>query len=132
MRDLKARSLMTTPVVSSRRTTPARDVALQLLSGHYTGMPVTDNEGKVIGIVSEFDLLAAVNKGKDLAKTTAEEVMTSGAVTADLDTPASSLIKLMEENNIIRLPITDNGKLVGVVARCDILKTVIDPILYVL
>jgi len=43
------------------------------------------------------------------------------------NTPVSELMRILTDNNIIRLPITDNGKLVGVVARCDVLGTLIDP-----
>ena len=118
---------MVRPVVSARKNATARDIALQLLAGYYSGMPVTDDEGHVIGVVTEFDLLEAVQAGKDLTKTTADEIMTTEVVTADLETPVSELIKIMTDEQVIRLPITAKGKLVGVVARCDVLKTLIEP-----
>jgi CBS-domain-containing membrane protein len=90
-------------------------------------MPVTDDQGHVIGVVTEFDLLEAVQAGKDLTKTTADEIMTTEVVTADVETPVSELIKIMTDEQVIRLPITAKGKLVGVVARCDVLKTLIEP-----
>ncbi len=58
MKDLKAKDLMTRPVISARKNASARDIALQLLSGLYSGMSVTDDDGKVIGIVTGFDLRA--------------------------------------------------------------------------
>ena len=127
MTDLKASHIMMRPVVSARRRASARDIALQLLTGLYSGMPVTDDEGKIIGVVTELDLLKAVQEGKELVKITAEEIMTTEVVTADVDTPVTEIMKIMTEKNIIRLPVTDKGKLVGVVARCDILKTLIEP-----
>jgi CBS-domain-containing membrane protein len=127
LKTLKAAQIMVRPVVSARKNATARDIALQLLAGYYSGMPVTDDEGHVIGVVTEFDLLEAVQAGKDLTKTTADEIMTTEVVTADLETPVSELIKIMTDEQVIRLPITAKGKLVGVVARCDVLKTLIEP-----
>lgn len=127
MKDLKASQVMVRPVVSAKRNASARDIALQLLNGLYSGMPVTDDEGMVIGIVTELDLLGAVMSGKELVKTTAEELMTTNAITAEKDTPVTEIVKIVKEKNIIRLPITDNGKLVGIVSRCDILTSLIEP-----
>ena len=72
-------------------------------------------------------VIKAVMEGKKLVKITAEDVMTKKAVTADVDTPVSDIITIMKEKNIIRLPITADSKLVGVVARCDILRSLIEP-----
>lgn len=127
MKDLKASDIMMRPVISAKRKASARDVALQFLSGLYSGMPVTDEEGKVIGVITEFDLLKAVMEGKELVKIAAEDVMSKKAVTADVDTPVKDIITIMKEKHIIRLPITADSKLVGVVARCDILRSLIEP-----
>lgn len=127
MKDLKARDVMTRPVVSARENASARDIALQLLSGLYSGMPVTDESGKVIGIVTEFDLLGQICGGKELAKLTAEDIMEKEPITVDINTPIKDILTTMLDRNIIRLPVTDEGKLVGVIARCDILKIYIEP-----
>ncbi len=127
MKDLKASDVMVRPVVAARKNAPARDVVFQFLNGFYSGMPVTDDEGKVIGVVTELDILNAVLTGKELVKITAGDIMTSDPITVDLSTPLTELVKIMKEKNIIRLPVTENGKLVGIVARCDILTTLIEP-----
>jgi CBS domain-containing protein len=90
-------------------------------------MPVTDDEGKVIGVITELDILNAVLEGKELVKITTGDIMTSDPITVDVSTPLPEIVKIMKEKNIIRLPVTENGKLVGVVARCDILTTLIEP-----
>ena len=77
MKTLKASHIMVRPVVSARKNATASDIALQVLSGLYSGMPVTDDQGHVIGVVTELDLLEAVRAGKELNKTTAEETMTT-------------------------------------------------------
>jgi predicted transcriptional regulator len=127
MKNLNASDVMVRPVVSAKKNASARDVALQLLTGLYSGMPVTDEEGNVIGVITELDLLHAVLEGKELVRITAGDIMAKDPVTADVNTSLSDIVKLMKDKNIIRLPITEQGKLVGVVARCDILKSLIEP-----
>ncbi len=127
MKDLNASDVMVRPVISARPHASARDVALQVLSGFYSGMPVTDEEGRVIGIITEINLLQAVMDGKDLTKTTVDEIMVKEPVTADKDTPIVELTKIMSEKNVIRIPITNNGRLCGIVARCDILSALLEP-----
>lgn len=127
MMELKAKDIMTRPVLSARKNALARDIALQLLSGLFSGMPVTEDDGSVVGMVTEFDLLGNICEGKELSKLTAEEIMTKDIVTADLNTPVREILNIMLDKNIIRLPITEDGRLVGIVARCDILKAFIEP-----
>jgi predicted transcriptional regulator len=76
VKTLKASDIMVRPVVAARKNASARDIALQLLTGLYSGVPVTDDQGHVIGVVTEFDLVEAIQEGKELNKTTAEEIMT--------------------------------------------------------
>jgi len=127
MKTLKARDVMTRPVVSARKNASARDIAMQILSGLYSGMPVTDESGKVIGVVTEFDLLSKVREGKELVKLTAEDVMTTNPVTVDENKAMEEVLNTMIENNVIRIPVTREGRLTGVIARCDILRTYIEP-----
>jgi CBS domain-containing protein len=83
-----------------RQTTPALD----------------ESQEHVIGVMTEFDLVEAIQTGKELNKTTAEEIMTNQAVTADVDT-VSQLLKIMTDSHVIRLPITAKGKLVCVLLQ---------------
>jgi len=127
MRDFDASEVMTRPVISAKKNTPIRDVALQMINGFYSGMPVTGENGKLIGIVTELDILRAENEGKELIRTTAGDIMTKEVITARPDTPITEIIRLMEKFNIIRLPIVKNGKLVGIVSRGDILSSLLEP-----
>ena len=123
----KASDIMTRPVISAKENASARDVALQLMTGLFSGMPVTNDEGKVVGVITEMDLLKAVQDGKELASTTAKDIMTPDAVTARVDATVEEFIAIMEEFHIIRLPIVKDGKLVGIVSRSDILRSLIEP-----
>ena len=127
MKNLKASDVMVRPVVAAKKNAAARDVVFQFLNGFYSGMPVTDDEGKIIGVVTELDILYAVLSGKELAKITVKDIMTTKPVTVDVDTALTEVVKIMKEKNIIRLPVTQDGKLVGIIARCDILTTLIEP-----
>jgi CBS domain-containing protein len=127
MKEMKAKDLMMRPVVSARENASARDIAIQVLSGHYSGMPVTDENGSVIGIVTEYDLLCQVSEGKELVKLTAEDIMQKPPKTVDINTPLNEVLNIMMENFIIRIPVTEEGRLVGIIARCDILKVYIEP-----
>lgn len=122
-----AAEIMTRPVISARENASARDVALQLMAGVFSGMPVTNDEGRVVGIITEMDLLRAVMDGKELVRTTARDIMTPDAVTAREDATVEEFIKIMEEFHIIRLPIVKEDKLVGIVSRSDILRSLIEP-----
>jgi predicted transcriptional regulator len=104
-----------------------RDIAIEFLTEQYSGMPVTESDGSVIGIVSEIDILQAVNEGHELSTTTAAEIMTKDVATANPDTPMTELIKIMEDLHVIRIPIVEGGKLVGVVSRRDIIRSMIEP-----
>jgi CBS domain-containing protein len=123
MKDLRAETIMVKAVFFTRESTAVKDILHVLLSANITGMPVTDSEDNVVGVITEFDLLKAVKSGKDLWDTAVWELMTKGAITADVSATGSEIIDIMMEKNIHHLPITKEGKLVGIVARPDILKS---------
>jgi CBS domain-containing protein len=125
---MKARDVMNTRVTAATPRAVGRDLALQLLSGMYSGLPVVDAKSKVIGVVTEFDLLQAIHEGKDLQTTKAEEIMSKPVVCAQEDEEIDGVIAKMTEKNVIRLPVVgEDGRLVGVIARADILSRMIEP-----
>ncbi len=127
MENLKARDVMTRPVVSARENASVRDVAMQLLCGLYSGMPVTNNNGEVVGVVTELDLLKAVREGKELVRITAGDIMTRDVITVEVETPLDKVTEILMDKNIIRVPVTQDGKLTGVVSRCDVLRSFMEP-----
>ena len=121
-----AKEIMNKIVTAATRRSNGRDLAVKLLSGMYSGLPVVD-EGKVVGIVSEFDLLKAVKEGKDLQQIYAEDIMTKEPICVEEETHVEEIIKLMTEHNIIRVPVIRSGNLIGIISRCDILSSLIQP-----
>ncbi len=122
-----AKDIMNKIVTAAKKKTIGRDLAVKLLSGMYSGLPVVDDNGKVIGVVSEFDLLKVIKNGKALEQVTAEEIMSKNPICVSENTSVDEIIDLMTKHNIIRIPIIRNDVLVGVVSRCDILSSIVEP-----
>jgi len=117
---LVVRQIMEDAVVKVSPTSSAMAVA-ELLSEHNFGsLPVVGADGTLEGLVTEFDLLKAVEQDKDLRKVSVSEIMTRDVVTATEEMPLMSLIHLLQERHLIRVPVVKDHKLVGVVARRDV------------
>jgi CBS domain-containing protein len=125
--ELKLGQIMTRPAISARKNATAKEIAFEIFYGFFSGMPVTDDDGMVIGVVTELDLLKQIREGKDLGKITADDIMTKNPVTVDIDTPLNDVLTIMIEKNIIRIPVTEKGILVGVISRRDILRYSFQP-----
>jgi CBS domain-containing protein len=119
---LKAEQFMQ-DVVSYYRVEDTGDkLAGAITEGGFGSVPILANDGKVIGIVSEFDLLGAITDGKELSQVTAGEIMTKDISSVNPDTPVLEVIQLLQSKHLIRIPVVvANGSLVGIVARRDIL-----------
>jgi CBS domain-containing protein len=122
-----AKDIMNKIVTAAKKSTIGRDLAVKLLSGMYSGLPVVDDTGKVIGIVTEFDLLKAIRSGKTLEQVRAEDIMSKNPICVTEDTSIEQIIDLMTKHNIIRVPVVRNDNLVGVISRCDILSSIVEP-----
>jgi len=122
-----AKDIMNKIVTAAKKNTIGRDLVIKLLSGMYSGLPVVDDKGKVVGVVSEFDLLKAIRNGKALEQVKAEDIMSKNPICVSENTPVEEVIDLMMKHNIIRVPVVRNDNLVGVISRCDILSSIVEP-----
>lgn len=122
-----AKDIMNKIVTAAKKRTIGRDLAVKLLSGMYSGLPVVDDTGKVVGVVSEFDLLKVIREGKSLEQVTAGEIMSKNPVCVTENTSIEEIIDLMTRHHIIRVPVVRDDVLVGVISRCDILSSVVEP-----
>lgn len=122
-----AEEIMTQPVVAASKTTTARDVAIQMFLGGFSGMPVAEENGTIIGVVTEFDVIKAIRNGKKVETTTVEEIMTKEVISVDVATPLREVLDALETARIMRVPVTENGRLVGVISRPDLLKAYVEP-----
>lgn len=124
---MKARDLMNQPVLGAAKTATARDVASKMLSGGFSGMPITERDGSLVGIVTEMDLIRALRTGKPLDTTPATDIMTADVITVDVDDPAEKVMDILDSKHIIRVPVLENGQLVGIISRPDVLRAAIEP-----
>jgi CBS domain-containing protein len=120
---MKAFDLMTTNVVAARESTTGTEISTRLLIGEFNGVPVIDNNIRVIGIVTAADILRAVRQGKNLDTVSATDIMTRNPVVVKRDTEIDEIIDIMLQRVIVLVPVVDDdNKLIGVVARLDILR----------
>jgi CBS domain-containing protein len=93
-----------------------------ITEGGFGSVPILASDGKVLGLVSEFDLLKAIMEGKQLGTVTAADIMHKGVVSVTQDMRAMEIIQLLQSKHLIRVAVVDaEGKLVGVVSRRDVL-----------
>jgi predicted transcriptional regulator len=104
------------------RTQNAMGVAVELLSTHTPGAPVLDDGGEFIGFISEFDVLRALEAGKDLNLLTAEQIMVKDRIFVTDGTSIEDAVKLMEEKRLLNLPVKVNGRVTYSITRHDLLR----------
>ena len=115
-------ALMEKAVQSEHKDVKAELLATLMMQG-FGSVPIVDDSSHLIGIVSEFDLLNAVRKGRKLEDVTASEIMTPNPVSVTQDTDVITVIDVLHSNHLIRVPVVDSvGKLIGIVARSDVLR----------
>lgn len=143
---MKARNIMTREVVAIKADTTVDEIARLLREHRIGGLPVVDDENRVIGIVSESDLFLK-EKGmpfsavkvptlfkrwvdpdrlteiyEDARHHTAADVLTSDVVCVDVDDTVGHAAWLMAQRNIKRVPVLQNGALAGIITRADIIR----------
>ena len=124
---MKASEVMHSPVLATTPRASVRDIAMQIVVNEISGMPVTDRDGSVLGVITEADILGALMDGKKLEDLTAEDIMSSEPITVDTDTPVDEVLRLLEEQGVLRVPVTSHGKVVGIISRRDIIRSVLEP-----
>jgi CBS domain-containing protein len=112
-----AKDLMTTDIITVEPTMPIKQLAMTLIKNQISGAPVTDKKGKIIGIVSEADLIA--KKGKNV-----KSIMNNKVINIAEDTPVEEIAQLMARHKIKRLPVMNGDKMVGIVSRADIVNAI--------
>lgn len=121
---MKIRELMTDQVVTVSQN-EAVTTAARLLKRHNVGaLPVCDDSGKLRGIVTDRDIvLRCIAAGEDPRETRVSEIMSRGVVTATAEDSVDRAAQLMSEDQIRRLPIMENGRVVGMVALGDMARS---------
>lgn len=121
MKTTKAADIMTTNVITAKKDMVLTDVIALLLRWHISAMPVVDNEDKMVGIVSEIDLVNLTFDG-NARDTIVEEVMVTDIISFSPNTELADLVQTFSKRHLRRVPIIDKGKVVGIMSRRDILR----------
>ncbi len=146
---MNAADVMTSNVISVRADASVGEIAEILLTNRISGVPVVDDAGDLIGIVSEGDLIHRVEVGTERRRSwwlellsskqilahefikaharKAADLMTRHVITVRPDTPLSDLASLLDKHGIKRVPVTENGKLVGIVSRANLVQALFKP-----
>ena len=124
---MRVEHVMQRPVYSATPTTTAREVAVNLLMSRISGFPIVDQNGALVGIVTELDLIRALRAGKDLEVTLAAEIMTANMITVDAEESLETVMETLDTEQIIRVPVTSDGRLVGVISRGDVIRAMLAP-----
>jgi CBS domain-containing protein len=143
---MRALDIMTTPVVTATPDMTIHDAARLFVDNHISGMPVVDENQKVIGIVSQGDLLHRVENGtghgrrrwwlefllssprEQAARYVKEhghvvgDVMCNQVISISEDMPLAQIADLMEHRHLKRVPVLKDGKLVGIVSRSNLIR----------
>lgn len=140
---MQAQDVMTTKVVTVAPDTPVIEIARLLLERHISAVPVVSDDGRLLGIVSEGDLIHEL--GQEGAKRAwwldllaspesraeaylkahgrlASDVMTRSIISVAPETPLPEIARLLEARRIKRVPVLRDGELVGIVSRADLLR----------
>lgn len=124
---LTAKDVMQQPVIAATPRASLRDVASQLVANEFTGMPVVASDGRVVGVITESDIIRAIVQGKRLENLTASDVMTGPPIAVTLDATLEDVMKHLEENRIVRVPVTNDDALVGIISRRDVIRAILEP-----
>ena len=113
----KVKHVMTTDVVTVKTDTPISQATELLMKNQITGMPVVEEDMTLVGVITEKDVLNLFYSSGHATKRTVSDFMTTPAVFFDQDEDLKHVCACLMENYFRRVPVTANGKVVGVVRR---------------
>ena len=141
---MKAGDVMTMRVATVRADATLAQAAQMLIEHGISGLPVVDQDGRLIGIVTEHDFLRQHDgirrrwldallaepggqiTTRELYDRRVVNVMSRGPVSVRVDTPIEEIVDLMHRHRVKRLPVVTEGKVVGIVSRANLLEALLD------
>ena len=120
---MNIRDIMSNRVISVGQDESVLVAARQLKRSNIGALPVCDDRGRLRGIITDRDIVTrCIAAEMDPGDTKIKEIMSRGVVTASPDDTVAHAAKLMATDQIRRLPILEEGKIVGMVALCDLAR----------
>ena len=112
-----AKDIMTRDIIMVKPKMTVKQLAMLLIKNQISGAPVAAEDGKIIGIVSEADILA--KKARQV-----KGIMSTKVVSVNEETPVEEIAQIMAIHKIKRLPVMKGDKIVGIVSRADIVSAI--------
>ena len=113
--DLRASHIMTTEVMTLTPDTLVENAARTMFENSISGMPVVDDDGRLVGVVSEFDIIS--KHGERVG-----DIMTQDVVTVGEDTDPETIARMLTEQRIRRIPVVRDGMVAGIISRSDLVR----------
>ncbi len=122
---LTAGAIMTPTLITVRPKASIQEAIDLLLGEQISGLPVLDDEGQLVGVITEFALLA-IAYDRRVKNHTVSQHMTREVITVDVDDPVSRVADLCIVHRVRRVLVTEGGRVVGVIARRDVLRALVE------
>ena len=114
---MNAKDIMTRDIITVSPTMKVKELAMTLIKNQISGAPVASKDGKIVGIVSEADIVG--KKGKDV-----RAIMSKKVISITEDASVEEIARLMTTHAIKRLPVMNEDEVVGIVSRADIVSAI--------
>jgi len=114
---MQAKDIMTRDIITVSPTMTIKSLAMTLIKNQISGAPVAGKNGKIVGVVSEADIVA--KKGKNV-----KAIMTKKIISVAEDTAVEEIARLMTTQKIKRVPVMRGDQVVGIVSRADIVSAI--------
>jgi predicted transcriptional regulator len=122
---MKAYDIMSTDIEAAKENATISEVGTRLILRSINGIPIIDDDGKVIGILTIIDILRAIRDNKNIDELKAGDIMTRNPILINQKTDMLDMIDIMDKKGIEMIPVIDeesDNRIIGVVSRKDIIE----------
>jgi len=122
---MKAYDIMSTDIEAAKENATILEVGTRLILRSINGIPIIDDDGKVIGILTIIDILRAIRDNKNIDGLKAGDIMTRNPIVINQKTDMMDMIDIMDKKGIEMIPVVDeesDNRIIGVVSRKDIIE----------
>ncbi|MDR4510261.1 MAG: CBS domain-containing protein [Nitrososphaeraceae archaeon] len=124
---MKIYDVMSVDIICAKKDATIIEVATRIVLGGINGVPIINDDGVPIGIITTIDILRAIKDGKDLNNTTIGDIMKNNPLVTKQNDGIEETIDIMDKNGISMIPVVeDDGRIIGICSRSDILKEILN------
>jgi CBS domain-containing protein len=122
---MKAYDIMSIDIEAARENATVTEIGTRLILRAINGMPIIDDDGKVIGILTIIDILRAIKDNKNIDTLKASDIMTNNPIVIEQGTDILEIIDIMDKKGIEMVPVIEaenDNRIIGIVSRKDIIE----------